>query len=201
VLLEPASVLAKAWEQIDSVSRRAFFTPRRALVTGAGPIGLLAFLMGTQRGYEMFVVDLEPRGRKRELVEALGGHYHVGSAVELDVEVDVIVECTGLGDVVWSAVTRLVGGGIMCLAGIMNLLPKLDADGTAFSRTLVLRNQLVFGTVNAGRRHWELALSALTAADPRWLSETITRRVPLSSWPEALNRRAGDVKTVVDLTA
>ena len=46
VLLEPASVLAKAWDQVDQISRRAFFLRRRALVTGAGPIGLMACLLG-----------------------------------------------------------------------------------------------------------------------------------------------------------
>jgi glucose 1-dehydrogenase len=69
VLLEPASVLAKAWDQVDQISRRAFFARGRALVTGAGPIGLMACLLGAQRGYEMHVVDLAQAGPKRDLVE------------------------------------------------------------------------------------------------------------------------------------
>ena len=52
VLLEPASVLAKAWEQVDRISGRAFFRRERALITGLRPIGLLACLLGVQRGYE-----------------------------------------------------------------------------------------------------------------------------------------------------
>jgi hypothetical protein len=59
----------------------------------------------------------------------------------------------------------------------------------------------LFGTVNAGRRHWEQAAEALAAADPSWLSGLITRRVPLTSWTEALNRHPEDIKVVVDLTA
>jgi threonine dehydrogenase-like Zn-dependent dehydrogenase len=66
VLLEPASVLAKAWEQIDRISKRGFFLPERALVTGAGPIGLLAALFGVQRGYEVHVVNRTARGPKRD---------------------------------------------------------------------------------------------------------------------------------------
>lgn len=58
VLVEPASVLAKAWEHVDRISRRAFFLPGRALVTAAGPIGLVACLLGVQRGYEVHAVDL-----------------------------------------------------------------------------------------------------------------------------------------------
>jgi threonine dehydrogenase-like Zn-dependent dehydrogenase len=67
------------------------------------------------------------------------------------------------------------------------------------NRAMVLRNTVLFGSVNAGRRHWEQAVAALAAADPTWLSAMITRRVPLERWAEALNRGPDDVKVVVDL--
>jgi glucose 1-dehydrogenase len=57
VLLEPTSVVAKAWEQIDRIASRTVWRPRLALVTGAGPIGLLAALLGVQRGLEVHVLD------------------------------------------------------------------------------------------------------------------------------------------------
>jgi threonine dehydrogenase-like Zn-dependent dehydrogenase len=198
VLLEPASVLAKAWDQVDRISQRAFFEPGRALVTGAGPIGLMACLLGVQRGYEVHAVDLAKDGPKRDLVEDLGGRYHAGEA---DVDVDVVIECTGHGAVGRAAGRRLASGGIMCLTGIMNLGPTLDVDATTLNRNMVLHNQLIFGTVNAGRRHWEQAAVALAAADPGWLGRLITRRVPLTSWTEALGRQPDDIKVVVDLTA
>jgi threonine dehydrogenase-like Zn-dependent dehydrogenase len=201
VLLEPASVLAKAWEQVDRISRRAFFLGRRALVTGAGPIGLLACLLGVQRGYEVHAVDLAAGGPKRDLVESLGAHYHAGDAADVDFDVDIVIECTGIGAVVRSAARRLGAGGIMCLTGIMSLDPKLDTDATAMNRAMVLHNQVLFGTVNAGRRHWQQAAVALAAADREWLAGMITRRVPLARWTEALEREADDVKVVVDLTA
>ena len=100
----------------------------------------------------------------------LGARYHAGDAAEIDVDVDVVIECTGLGAVGKSAASRLVSGGIMCLTGIMNLDPTLDVDATALNRNMVLRNQVLFGTVNAGRRHWEQAAAALAAADP-WMAE------------------------------
>ena len=167
VLLEPASVLAKAWDQVDQIAKRAFFVRGRALVTGAGPIGLMACLLGVQRGYEVHVVDLASAGPKRDLVEQLGARYHAGDAADIDVDVDVVIECTGLGAVGRSAASRLVSGGIMCLTGIMNLDQTLDVDATALNRNMVLRNQVLFGTVNAGRRHWEQAAAALATADPR----------------------------------
>jgi threonine dehydrogenase-like Zn-dependent dehydrogenase len=201
VLLEPASVLAKAWDQVDQISRRAFFQRGRALVTGAGPIGLMACLLGAQRGYEMHVVDLALACPKRDLVEDLGARYHSGDAADVDVDVDVVIECTGLGAVGRSAARRLASGGIMCLTGIMNLDPTLDVDATTMNRNMVLHNQVLFGTVNAGRRHWEQAAEALATADPGWLGALITRRVPLTSWTEALDRQPEDIKVVVDLTA
>src|SRR5947209_11115463 len=200
VLLEPASVLAKAWDHVDRISQRAFFARGRALVTGAGPIGLMACLLGAQRGYEMHVVDLAQAGPKRDLVEDLGARYHAGDAADIDVDVDVVIECTGLGSVGRSAAQRLASGGIMCLTGIMNLHPALDVDATAMNRNMVLHNQVLFGTVNAGRRHWEHAAQALATAYPGWLGRLITRRVPLTSWTEALDRQPEDIKVVVDLT-
>lgn len=200
VLLEPASVLAKAWDQVDKISRRAFFQRGRALVTGAGPIGLMACLLGAQRGYELHCVDLAQGGRKRDLVEDLGARYHPGDTADVDVDVDVVIECTGLGSVGRAAGQKLASGGIMCLTGIMNLDPQFDTDATTLNRNMVLHNQVLFGTVNAGRRHWEQAARALEAADHSWLSGLITRRVPLASWTEALDRQPEDIKVVVDLT-
>jgi glucose 1-dehydrogenase len=199
VLLEPASVLAKAWEQVDRISQRAFFLRRHALITGAGPIGLLACLLGVQRGYQVHVVDLATAGPKRDLVEGLGAHYHSGDAADLDAEVEVVIECTGLGAVARSAAQRVVSGGIMCLTGIMNVDPQLDIDATAMNRAMVLHNQLLFGSVNAGRRHWEQAVVALAGADPEWLRSMITRRIPLTRWTDALDRRPEEIKVVVDL--
>ncbi len=201
VLLEPTSVLAKAWDQVDRISQRAFFLRGRALVTGAGPIGLLACLLGVQRGYEVHVVDLATEGPKRDLVEAVGAHYHAGDAADVDASMDVVIECTGLGAVGRSAGQRVVSGGIMCLTGIMNVEPQFDLDATTMNRNMVLRNAVLFGTVNAGRRHWEQAVDALATADPAWLQAMITRRVPLSRWSEALDRQPQDIKVVVDLTA
>ena len=68
------------------------------------------------------------------------------------------------------------------------------------NRNMVLRNQVLVGTVNAGRRHWEQAAEALATADPGWLGGLITRRVPLTSWTEALDRQPEDIKVMVDLT-
>src|SRR4051794_26126232 len=78
VLMEPTSVVAKAWDQVDKVGARSWFEPRTALVTGAGPIGLLAALLGVQRGLDIHVLDRVTSGPKPRLVGDLGAAYHTG---------------------------------------------------------------------------------------------------------------------------
>jgi threonine dehydrogenase-like Zn-dependent dehydrogenase len=147
------------------------------------------------------VVGRRKEGAHRDLIEALGATYHAGDALDIGVDVDVAIECTGLGAVGRSAGRRLVSGGIMCLTGIMNTESAPNVDATTMNRVMVLHNQLLFGTVNAGRRHWEQAVTALAAADRAWLSGLITRRVPLSRWTDALDKEPDDIKVVVDLAA
>src|SRR3954469_9892252 len=79
VLLEPTTVVSKAWEQVQLIGQRAYWEPRTVLVTGAGPIGLLAALVGRQRGLDVHVLDRVDTGPKPELVRALGATYHTGS--------------------------------------------------------------------------------------------------------------------------
>jgi threonine dehydrogenase-like Zn-dependent dehydrogenase len=82
VLMEPTSVVAKAWDQIERIGRRAWYGPETVLVTGAGPIGLLAALLGVQRGLEVHVLDRVTDGLKPELVARIGARYHSGSVGE-----------------------------------------------------------------------------------------------------------------------
>lgn len=76
VLLEPTTVVAKAWEHIAGIGRRTVWEPNTVLVVGAGPIGLLVALIGVQYGGELHVLDRVTSGRKPALVKALGAHYH-----------------------------------------------------------------------------------------------------------------------------
>jgi len=66
---------------------------------------------------------------------------------------------------------------------------------------MVLNNETVFGTVNANRRHYEMAARALAHADPAWLARLITRRVPVAQWAKALENQPDDIKVVVEFAA
>jgi len=197
VLLEPASVVAKAWEQILRLgARSAAWKPRIVLVTGAGPVGLLAALMGAEQNLELHVLDHAQQGAKPDLAHALGATYHSDGLGNLCP--DIVIECTGASSVVLDVLARTTPDGIVCLTGVSTGGTKLEFDIGQFNRTVVLGNHVVFGSVNANRRHYRAAAEALAKADKRWLSRLITRQVPLTRWREAFERRDGDIKVVLD---
>jgi threonine dehydrogenase-like Zn-dependent dehydrogenase len=199
VLLEPTSVVAKAWEQVDRIGARAHWEPKAAVVTGAGPVGLLAALLGIQRGLEVHVIDQMETGLKPDLVRALGGHYHTGAISDACKDPDAIIECTGVGSLVFDAMEHIGPGGVVCLTGVSSGGRAIDVDAGTLNRSMVLENESVVGSVNANRRHYEAGAEALAKADRSWLERLITRRVPLEQWSTALEREPDDVKVVVEL--
>lgn len=201
VLLEPTSVVAKAWDHAERIGARAWFKPKTALITGAGPIGLLAALLARQRGLDTYVVDLVTEGLKPRLVRELGATYHSGPVSELPANIDIVIECTGVGDVIIAAARRTAPGAVLALTGLSHGGRTVEMQPEAMNRALVLGNKAVFGSVNAGRRHYEQAAEALARADPSWLARLITRRVAPEHWPEALAKRPDDIKVVVDMIA
>jgi glucose 1-dehydrogenase len=197
VLTEPTSVAAKAWEQAETIAARARWTPRRALVTGAGPLGLLATMLGVQRGLEMHVLDVMKDGPKPERARELGAAYHAGSIDDVAGAFDLVIECTGFGPLVFHAMEHLAPDGVMAVTGISPSQRESEVSVDALNKRLVLNNNAVVGSVNANRRHYEAAVRALAAADRAWLERLVTRWVPLERWSEALERRDEDVKVVV----
>ena len=199
VLLEPTTIVAKAWEQIERIGERAYFDPRVVGITGAGPIGLLAALLGVQRGLEVHVFDIVDDGPKPALVTDLGAEYHSRSLSATGVLPDIVVECTGVSSVIVEAMTHNATDGIVCLTGVTAGGSTTPVDIGELNRVAVLENDVVFGTVNANRRHYEAGALALAAADPDWLARLITRRVPLADFADAFRRHPDDVKVVLDI--
>ncbi|HEU5113073.1 MAG TPA: glucose 1-dehydrogenase, partial [Acidimicrobiia bacterium] len=187
VLVEPASVVAKAWEHIMHIGGRARWAANRVLVTGAGPIGLLAALFATRVADEIHVLDRAANGPKPGLVGDLGAVYHDESLDRIGGGFDVVLECTGDPDLMMSVPGVTNPNGIVCLAGVADEGRELSV-GSDLVRSLVLENQTVFGTVNANRRHYEEAARVLAEASQPWLGRLISRRVPLSRFDEAYVR-------------
>jgi glucose 1-dehydrogenase len=200
VLLEPASIMAKAWEHTEYVGARSKgWRPRTVLVTGAGPIGLLAALMGAQRGLDVHVLDRDVGGEKESLVHELGGAYHAGGIELIEhLRPDILMECSGSPPLIAGVLGRTAPAGVICLVGIAAPGHECKLDIGSIDRTLVGDNDLVLGSINANRRHFEAAAEALRLADPSWLGRLITRRVPLDRWQEALQQQPGDIKVAID---
>ncbi|MGZ4494748.1 MAG: glucose 1-dehydrogenase [Nocardioides sp.] len=200
-LMEPTSVVAKAWEQVERVGERSWFEPKRVLVTGAGPIGLLAAMLGTQRGLDVHVLDQIRSGPKPGLVNDLGASYHWSdiASVADRIRPDVIIEATGVPQLVFGAMSGAASYGVVCLTGVSGPGRRLRVDAGELNRDMVLENNVVVGSVNANVRHWGQAADALAAADRDWLARLITRRVPLEDFADAFAKQPDDVKVVIEL--
>jgi glucose 1-dehydrogenase len=198
VLLEPATVVAKAWDHIEKIGHRAAWAPERVLVTGAGPIGLLAALLATQRGYQTYVLDLVTEGRKPDMVRRLGATYvKSGDLGEAAAESDIVIECTGHLRMLLEAGPQHVRHRITCLTGVSTTGAEATVHPGILNRNMVLQNSVLFGSVNANRQHYELAARSLARADPGWLAGLITRQVPLDQWQDAYTRQPDDIKTTL----
>ena len=206
VLLEPTTVVAKAWEHIAAIGRRTFWDPETVLIIGAGPIGLLAALIAVQHGADTHVLDRATSGPKPALVRQLGASYHTGALADLGLHPDIVVECTGVIQLVRQALEIASPGCILCLTGVGSAgapgavtAPGLDpVSAAALATDIVLKNIAAFGSVNANRRHYYRAAKVLAAADPAWLEQLVTRRLPPDDVTAALERSPEDIKVVIE---
>jgi threonine dehydrogenase-like Zn-dependent dehydrogenase len=201
ILIEPTAVVAKVWEQMERIGHRATYAPKTVLVTGAGPIGLLAALLGVQRGLEVHVLDVATDGIKPELVAQLGATYHHDGLAKLGFQPDLVVEGTGFGQLLVDVLRQLNNNGIVGLCGINSMPAEIGVPMSAINKQMVLANQTVVGSVNEARRHYEQANEALASADLPWLERLITTKVPMSEWTRALDKSQDDIKVVIDLQA
>jgi len=201
VLHETATVLAKAWEMVKSIGQRSYWEPRNVLVTGAGPIGLLAALGGVELGLDVHVLDRATAGPKPSLVKDLGATYHSTTVSDIGFKPDVVIECTGVGQVIADSIMNVGSGGIVCLTGV-------GKGGSAppnwaiadIAAAAVLQNNVIVGSVNANKRHWYKAGLALAKADKKWLERLITRRETPENFKQVLYRQPDDIKNIIQFS-
>ncbi|MBB2891483.1 glucose 1-dehydrogenase [Flexivirga oryzae] len=201
MLMEPTTIVAKAWEQVDRIGGRGWFEPRSVLVTGAGSIGLLAAMIGTQRGLDVHVLDRVTEGLKPDLVGDLGATYHSENVDQVikSVEPDVVIEGTGATPVLGAVLANPKPYAITVLTGISDPGEQETLDLGTINRSTVLGNSAVVGSVNANLRHYRAAAEALAAADLGWLERLVTRRVPLEKFADAFAAQQDDVKVVLTI--
>lgn len=193
VLLEPTGIVSNGWERLDQLVRR----PNRALVLGAGPIALLAALLGVKRGYEVHVMDRWDHGPKPDQVRSLGATYHTTTAT-LSKGFDAVLECAGA--LVGEAVRQTAPAGTTCLIGDEDLSVSL-LEPSELAHDLVARNKTVVGTASSNRRHFEAAHKVLRETDPKWLTGLLGPCVTLEDWLYAFEGSADKIKAVIHFNA
>jgi threonine dehydrogenase-like Zn-dependent dehydrogenase len=199
VLAEPASICERALRHVRAIGARQPWSPRRALVLGAGAIGMLATYLLRLDGLEVWTAARGPAdGLKGELVAASGARY-VSTAkmapaalAEETGGFDVVIEATGDAQVMLDAIGHLRRNGVACLLGIDGRPRRVSIDGRVIAQDAVVENRVLFGSVNAHRVDWQAAVADLDRARERWpeaLEAFVGLRVPLDRFEDAFAYR------------
>jgi threonine dehydrogenase-like Zn-dependent dehydrogenase len=208
VLVEPLTIVAKSFAQIRRFTDRLPWDPlhRRALVLGAGPVGLLGAMGAVVDGWETLVYSREPAsGDRAALVKAFGARYVSAEDVEprqlgtVSGPLHVVFEAAGHSPLAFATLEALGPNGIYVLTGIPGQRPPTPIDTDLLMRNIVLNNQLVVGTVNAGRADYAEAIHLLEqfmGVFPQATRQLITGRFPIDQVPALLSGRGG-IKNVV----
>ena len=229
VLTEPLSIVEKGIQELRIIqSRLPWFCPHTdhewmstdwggckvALVVGAGPLGLLATaLIRMARAYT-YVADILPGDHpKANLVSALGAHYIDARAKSPESlvsfcctptgQLNVIFEASGAAEEALRLVPLMSRSSIYAMTGIPRGDMEIQLDAALLVRRIVRYNQVVFGSVNSNRRHFEMALKDLEPINKRFdrvLDRLITRRIKLADYQQAFgNSQEGQIKTVIEI--
>jgi threonine dehydrogenase-like Zn-dependent dehydrogenase len=207
VLVEPLSVVAKAAEEFAAIHARfGFDIPRpRGLVLGAGPVGLLGAMTLRAEDIDTFVFSREAQNSPRaDLIRSLEATYVSAARTPIDRlperigYVDDVFEAVGVTEVAFGALPVLAANGVIVMSGIPALRGPVPADVSRWMRDLVLKNQVLIGTVNASRSAFESAVHRLEqfmVLFPDAVRSLIARS-PFEQAPEVLVRGRG-IKDVI----
>lgn len=208
VLVEPLSIVEKAVGETLRLQRRSPVPPRTALVTGAGPIGLLATLLLRSRGMEVHVLDRLPKDSlKAKIATAAGATYIDDSKTPLEAATkglyfDIAVEASGYAPLLFRALAKLGRNAALVLTGVTAGHHSLNIDVDLVNQELVLENQLLIGSVNAARHHYTSAVADLARWKTRYpglVPQLITSRQPLEQFTDALQKSEDGIKPVVEV--
>ncbi len=212
VLVEPLTIAEKALEQVEHIQRRLPWgtEDHRAVVLGAGPVGLLGAMALIVAGFDTWVYSRSPAPNdKADLAEAVGARYissETHSADELREEVgniDLVYEAVGASKVSFDVLSVLGTNGVFVFTGVPGRKAPIEVDTDRLMRNLVLRNQVVLGSVNAGKGAFEAAIRHLTEHNRRWpdVLGSLVSHYPMEAYEELLTGRAGGIKQVIDIAA
>jgi threonine dehydrogenase-like Zn-dependent dehydrogenase len=200
VLAEPTSICERALRHARAIGGRQPWQLERALVVGAGAIGMLTTYLLRLANVEVWTASLEP---ENELVEKSGARYVSTPDTELSElgKFDLVIEAAGDARLMARTLGLLRRSGVACLLGIDPRDQTVELDGPVLGLDTVLENRVLFGSVNAQRQDWLAAVADLERARERWpeaLEHFVTLRVPLDRFAQAFEHRAGKATLVLD---
>lgn len=211
VLLEPLSIVEKGIDETFKIQERMIWHPRKALVAGAGPIGLLAAYILRDMGLEVSTFATRDReSPKARIAETAGIEYFnvketpIERIAEQNGPFDVIVEATGSSEIAFKAIGLVSNNGIVCLTGLSPEQRTHPVCTDCVNMDLVMHNKAVFGTVSSNRVHFERALDRMASVERRWpglLERMFSRRVSLENVREGLREDRDDIKVLVEIGA
>jgi threonine dehydrogenase-like Zn-dependent dehydrogenase len=211
VLLEPLSIVEKATYQAWKIQERMLWEPKRAVVLGAGSIGILGTILLRLRGLEVHIyAKTPPDSVQGRIITSLGATYEsvderpvTGIKDELG-QIDLILEATGSSSVAFEAMAEVGTNGVLCLTGVSAGNRSIEIPADVINLQMVLGNRVAFGSVNANRRYFEMGVQHFQQAERQWpgiFERLITRRVPFDDFMSALDRRPEDIKTLLTIAA
>ncbi|HLW82084.1 MAG TPA: glucose 1-dehydrogenase [Candidatus Acidoferrales bacterium] len=218
VLMEPLSIVEKAIEEAirlqilrcpEAAISPDWIVGRRCLVAGLGPVGLLASMVLRLRGADVYGLDVVDCASARpKWLDAIGGNYVDGRQVPADqVEktigpMDFILDASGIASLEFNLLDALERNGVYVITGIPDGDHPLQIDGPELIRQLVLDNQVMLGSVNAARGHFQMAVDDLSQAQLRWgahIAALITNRYPSTQFAELVGHHPPDaIKEVIE---
>lgn len=218
ILVEPLTIAEKALLQVDDIQERlpwaCAFTPgrarqtcHRAVVLGAGPVGLLGAMALVARGFDTSIYSRElPPNPKAELAAAIGARYFSAQTTSPEQlvadlgNIDLVYEATGASAIAFQVMKALGTNGIFVFTGVPGRKAAIEIDSDVIMRNLVLRNQVVFGTVNAGHDAFTTAIEDLGVFVHKWpgaVRSLITVRHPIDAYRDLLIGPAQGIKNVL----
>jgi threonine dehydrogenase-like Zn-dependent dehydrogenase len=218
VLVEPLTIAEKALIQVWDVQERLPWTAaagqgtgNRAVVLGAGPVGLLGAMALLLRGFDTYVYSLEPEDSPNAATaREIGATYVCARSTDIDGlakkvgNIDLVYEATGAAQAAFHLLEVIGTNGVFVLTGVPGRKGPIEVDADLLMRNLVLKNQLVFGTVNAGRDAFEAAIRDLGKFVEKWpsaVSSIITRRFPIEAYADVLLGKPGGIKNIFSFEA
>jgi glucose 1-dehydrogenase len=198
------------WLNLDLQEEARRHNPT-AVVLGAGPVGLLGAMKLMVVGFGTIVYALPPAPHPgSDIVEAIGGRYYSQGRIPVETQqalfghIHLVYEATGVSRLAFEALKLLGSNSVFVMTGVPSLKEPIEVDADLLMRNIVLKNQVVFGTVNASSENFDEAIRDIGVFDRRWpgaLRAIIKRRSSLEEAPGLLLSKIGGIKSAITFDA